>query len=90
LEHCIEGRATVPGEWMRRRVQVDELTRKHFELFDGIPETFQMRQVRMKIERPYVMQGAKPIESVLGLDRGRRPIPVARGTKTEAILYGNA
>ena len=42
---------TTFNEWMRRRGQIDALTRKHVQLLSRFSKPLKVRQVRVKVKR---------------------------------------
>ena len=53
-------------------------------------ETFELRQVRVKIEVIDAAQQVKTIDCALGFDRGRGSVALRRGMQPEAVLHAYA
>ena len=70
MEQGIECCAPIAGEGMGWSRQIDLLPNKHIQFGGSAVETFELRQVRVKIEGINATQQVKTIDCALGLDRG--------------------
>jgi hypothetical protein len=74
LEQGIEFCAPIAGEGMGWSCQVNLLSNEDIQFGNGSLETFELRQVRVKIEGINASQQVKTDECALGPDRSRGSI----------------
>src|ERR1700722_8811504 len=75
---------------MWRRRQIDLLTDQNVELSDGVPDTFELWQVRMEIECANALKKAETIKRSFDFNRRWRPVGLGRRMKPVAVLDRDA
>ena len=75
---------------MGRSLQINLLSNEDIHFGDGALETFELRQVWVKIEGLNASQQLKAIECALGVDRSRGSIALRGRTQPEAVLHAHA
>jgi hypothetical protein len=90
LEQGIECCALIAGEGMGWSFQINLLPNEDIQFGDAALETFELRQVRMKIQGINASQQMKTIECALGLDRSGGSIALRGRMQPEAVLHAHA
>ena len=75
---------------MWRRRQIDLLTDQNVELSDGVPDTFELWQVRMEIECADALKKAETIKRGFDFNRRWQPVGLGRRMKPVAVLDRDA
>ncbi len=90
LQQRVEGRAAVAREGVRRGGEVYALPGEHGHALRCRADAFQLRQVRVEVERPDPAQQAQPVERAVDLD-GRGSAVGGHGrTQAEAVFDRHA
>lgn len=71
---------------MGRRRRIDLLTGQHVHPHCALAEPFEVRQVRMQIERLDPLKQPKIVARSISVNQGRRAVRLGRWAKTEPVF----